>query len=75
MPERGIFRVGNCNTIYCVQVVRQLQGYDLYEYGYAASGIQKYYNLNKLNFQIGMRAVDKKLNITFDVALIGAANC
>ena len=32
------------------QVVRQLQGHDLYVYGYEASGIQKHYSSNKLDF-------------------------
>ena len=36
---------------------------DLYEYGYAASGIQKHYSPNKLDFSKGMRAVDQKLKI------------
>ena len=50
MQAGGILglQAGNCNTIYYGQAVRQLQGH--VEYVYAASGIQKHYSPDKLDF-------------------------
>ena len=50
MRAGGILGLQGRKLQHYLQVVRQLQGHDLYEYGYVASGIPKHYSHNKLDF-------------------------
>ena len=51
-------------------MVRQLQGRDLYEYGYAASGIQKHCSPNKLDFSKRHAGGGPETKDQFGVALM-----